>query len=135
MKKFLSIKYSASAFNLAMFLLRLGVGALLLYHGYDKLVHFANYQKHFVSFLGMPASVSLSLSIFAEFFCSIFVALGLFTRLAVIPIVIQMLVALGKAHHFDIFNTGEKATLFLVGAIVILLCGPGRISVDGVINK
>jgi uncharacterized membrane protein YphA (DoxX/SURF4 family) len=46
-----------------------------------------------------------------------------------------MLVATVKAHNLDVFDTGEKSTLFLVAFIVILILGPGRISVDGAINK
>ncbi len=61
--------------------------------------------------------------------------LGLFTRLAVIPILIAMTVALFKVHHGDIFGAGERAVIYLACSIAILFCGPGRISVDGMIGK
>jgi uncharacterized membrane protein YphA (DoxX/SURF4 family) len=35
----------------------------------------------------------------------------------------------------DFFDTGEKATLFLAGFLTLLLCGPGRASVDGIASK
>jgi putative oxidoreductase len=135
MKRILSTKYSPAAFNFAMLVLRLGLGVLMLHHGYGKLVHFNEMKGNFVNFLGMGSTVSLTLDIFAEFFCSIFLILGLFTRLAVIPILIAMSVALFKVHHFQLFDVGERAAIYLACSITILFCGPGKISVDGMIGK
>ena len=135
MKRLLSTKYSASAFNTAMFIMRVGAGILLAVHGYDKLVHFKQYSNQFVNFLGLGQPTSLALTIFGEFFCSIFVILGLFTRLAVIPRIIVMLVAIFKGHNFDIFGEAEHPALFFLIFLTILLVGPGRISVDGMVNK
>jgi len=59
----------------------------------------------------------------------------LFTRLVAIPLIINMSVALFSVHHMDFFNTGEKATLFLAGFLTLVLCGPGRVSVDGIASK
>lgn len=135
MKKLLSTKYSASAFNTALFILRVGSGILMAVHGYDKLTHFKQYSAQFLNFLGLGQSTSLALVIFAEFFCSIFVILGLFTRLAVIPIMIVMLVAISKAHNYDFFGEAEHPTLFFLIFLTILFVGPGRVSVDGMVNK
>mgnify|MGYP001765181000 CR=1 FL=1 len=135
MKKLLSTNYSDWAFNLSMFLLRAGLGILMIPHGYDKLVHFASYKKDFLNFLGMGGTISLSLTIFAEFFCSIFLIMGLFSRFTVIPLIINMLVIILKAHNGDIFGDGEHGSLFLIGYVAILLCGPGKASVDGIMGK
>jgi putative oxidoreductase len=135
MKKLLSTKYSAGAFNTAMLLLRLTVGFLMITHGYDKLVHFSEYQAKFMNFLGLGTTISLALVVFAEFFCSIFLILGLFTRLSTIPLLITMGVALVKAHKADFLGEGEMATLFLACYAVLLIVGPGKISVDGMTGK
>ena len=135
MKRILSTKYSTGAFNFSMLILRLGLGVLMLSHGYSKLIHFHGMRGSFINFLGLGSTLSLSLDIFAEFFCSIFLILGLFTRLAVIPIMIAMSVALIKVHHGDIFGAGERAAIYLACSIAILFCGPGKISVDGMIGK
>ena len=135
MKKLFSTGYSSSAFNLAMFILRVGAGILMIHHGYDKLVHFNQYAQHFMHFFGMSAQVSLSLVIFAEFFCAIFMILGLFTRLAAIPLAIDVAVAVAKGHDIDILGQGEHAALFVLIFITILILGPGRISIDGMITK
>lgn len=135
MKKLLSTKYSAGAFNTAMLILRVGLGILIMHHGYTKLVNFSTMQNNFINFMGIGSSVSLTLVIFAEFFCGLFVLIGLFTRLATIPIIIDLMVAIIKAHNMDIFGKAEVAALFLIGFIVLLLVGPGRASVDGMTGK
>ena len=135
MKKLLSISYSQGAFNIAMLLLRVSFGVFMIPHGYDKLVKFAQMKKGFINFLGMGWGVSFALDIFAEFFFSIFLIFGLFTRLAVIPLIIAMCVVVAIAHNYQIFGDGEHGAMFLAGYLVILLLGPGKISVDGMINK
>ena len=135
MKKLLSTKYSAGAFSTAVFILRITVGALMLHHGYNKLIHFADMQPKFMNFLGLGTTVSLSMVIFAEFFCSVFLLLGLFTRLACIPLIIAMGVALWKAHHFEVFGDGEVPALYLGAYITLLLVGPGKASLDSMMGK
>jgi putative oxidoreductase len=135
MKKLLSINYSAWGFNISMLVLRLATGVLMLPHGYDKLVKFGAMKERFMNFLGMGSTLSLALVIFAEFFCSLFIMLGLFTRLTVIPLIVAMAVALFKAHNGDFFGDGEHPALYLACFVVIIICGPGKASVDGLINK
>lgn len=135
MRKLLSTKYSAGAFSTAMLALRICIGVLMMFHGYEKLVHFNEYKTHFMNFMGIGVTASLVLDIFAEFFCSLFLIMGLFTRLAAIPLVVATLVMIFKAHNGDVTGEGEKATLFLAGYIVLLLVGPGRVSVDSMIGK
>jgi len=135
MKRLLSTKYSAASFNAATLLLRIVSGTLMMNHGYDKLVHFAQYKGKFMNFLGLRQATSLSLVIFAEFFCALFIIIGLFTRLAAIPLIVVMCVALFKAHNADFLGEGEKATLYLVAYLTLLFTGPGRVSVDGMVGK
>lgn len=135
MKKLLSISCSDWAFNIGMLLLRVGAGGLIIPHGYSKLVHFADKKNSFMNFLGLGSTVSMTLVIFAEFFCGMFIILGLFTRLAAIPLIISLSVALFKANNGDVFGAGADAGLFLTCFLVLLLCGPGKASVDGLINK
>lgn len=131
MNRLMSTKYSAAAFNAGMLLLRAGMTLLLIPHGYDKLVKFAEYKTQFINFLGIGQPASLGLAVFSEFFCAIFVLMGLFTRLATIPIIISMSVALFQAHHGDILKDGEHAAMYIVAFLVILILGPGKASIDG----
>ena len=135
MKKLLTTNYSAGAFNTALLLMRLVFGILLMNHGYGKLSHFNETAQHMPVFLGMSSTITTALVVFAEFFCALFVALGLFTRLACVPVLIAMGYAVIKAHDLDVFGKGEPASLFLAAFLVILIIGPGKVSVDGMIGK
>jgi putative oxidoreductase len=134
--KIATTKYSDAAFSFATLILRLGLGIIMLVaHGFDKLQHFSKYAAVFSDPFHLGRGVSLSLDIFAEFFCSCLVILGLFTRLACIPLIIAMSVALFNAHKGDAFGNGERAALFLTGYIALLFIGPGKVSIDKLIGK
>lgn len=135
MRKLISVKYNNTSFNIAILLLRITAGGLLMHHGYYKLVNFGGLKNKFMNFLGMGSTLSLTFATFAEFFCALFVLLGLFTRLAAIPVIITMCVALFKANNGDFFGDGEMAALYLGAYLVLLFVGPGRISIDSMFGK
>jgi putative oxidoreductase len=135
MSKFISTKYSNGAFNFGMLVLRVASGLLLAHHGYQKLIKFNTLKYHFTNFMHLGSTVSLSLIIFAELICGILLILGLFTRLACIPIIIGMGVVVFVASNADIFAQGEKGMIYLAATVTILCCGPGKISVDGMMGK
>lgn len=135
MNRFLSIKYSTGAFNFGMLILRVVLGLLLASHGYTKLVKFGAIKNKFINFMHLGSTLSLSLITFAELVCGILLILGLFTRFACIPIIIGMCVVVFVASNGQIFTTGERGMMYLAATITVLFCGPGRISVDGMIGK
>lgn len=135
MRKLLSINYSAGAFNFAILLFRLTFGVLMMNHGYGKLIHFSETAANMPHFLGMSGTITAALVVFAEFFCALFVILGLFTRLACIPLIIAMSYALFAANDGKIFGMGETAALYLGAFVVLLFIGPGKVSVDGMMGK
>lgn len=135
MKRLISTHYSSIAFNLATFVLRVTLGVLMVPHGYTKLVNFTKKQNEFMNFMGLGSTTSLILVIFAEFFCAIFLAMGLFTRLAAGILAFVMAVAVFKAHQGQVFGDGEIGMLYLSGFLSILLIGGGRASLDGLLSK
>ena len=135
MKKLFSAKYTPGAVTAALLILRLGIGALMLNIGYQKLINFSGMKGEFMNFMGLGSTVSLGLVVFSEFFCSILIILGLFTRLATIPLIITMCVVIFKVSGGDVFNDAQTATLYLLGYLTILIIGPGRASVDNMIGK
>lgn len=84
----------------------------------------------FYNFLGLGDELSLLLIIFAEFFCSILLILGIATRAVVIPLIIGMLVIICMVHGDDPFRDKEHGLLFLVPYIVLFITGPGKYSLD-----
>lgn len=136
MKKLFSTRVSENALAFALLVLRVGAGSLMLMkHGLDKLMHFSQKAGGFADPFGIGSTASLSLAVFAEFFCAVFIILGLFTRLATIPLIINMAVALFVAHQGDFFGKGELAGLFLVVFVTLLFTGPGKVSLDRLIAK
>lgn len=135
MSQFVSTRYTASAVNGALLVLRLGAAILMIPHGYQKLTKFESMQAQFVSFLGLGPKVSLILAMSAELGCSFLLLIGLFTRLATVPLIITMLTALFLAHGGALFGDGEKNGLFMLIFITILLLGPGSYSVDASLDK
>jgi putative oxidoreductase len=136
MKKLFSTSCTDNAFSFAMLVLRLGAGLLIMIHyGLDKLMHFAQKAGRFPDPFHIGSTTSLALVLFAEFFCGAFIVLGLFTRLASIPLIITMAVALVFASKSDFFGVGLNAGLFLACFITLLFAGPGKVSLDRFIAK
>ena len=136
MKKLFSTSTSDNAFSFAVLVLRLGAGSLMMInHGLDKLMHFAQKAPRFADPFHIGSTTSLSMVVFAEFFCSVFIILGLFTRLACIPLIIAMSVALFIANKGDFFGAGESAGLFLTCFVALLFTGPGKVSLDRFVAK
>lgn len=133
--KLLSTQVKDSTIQLGLFILRLAVGILMMPHGFNKLIHFAERKDKFMNFLGLGSVVSLALVVFAEFFCSALVAVGLLTRLVLIPLIVAMAVAVFKAHNGEIFGDGETGFLYLASYCILLLTGPGKYSLDKQVLK
>jgi putative oxidoreductase len=121
--------------DLGLLFLRIVSGAVMLTHGYPKFQKVLQGNLKFGDPIGLGEVPSLYLSTFAEFLCAILVIVGLYTRLSLIPLIINMSVAFFIAHSADDFGTKEKSLLFLGMFIVIFLTGPGRFSIDNRLNK
>ena len=129
-QKILSTKVSDKQLNIALLILRATVGVLMAHHGYGKITHFNEYSEKFMDFLYLGPKISLALVIFAEFFCSLLLIAGLFTRFAIIPLVIAMGIAAFKAHGGDVFGDGEMAFLYFAIYVALWLKGAGEYSAD-----
>ena len=117
--------------SMAKLILRLGFGGLMLTHGWPKLDRLLSTGEFkFGDPIGLGPEVSMISAIFAEFVCAILVMLGYKTKLATIPLMFTMLVAALIVHADDPFGRKEKALLFFIGFLVILLMGPGKYSID-----
>ena len=88
--------------NLGTLLLRLSFGGvMLLAHGLGKASSYPN--PNFPDPIGLGADISLILAIFSEVICSFLLVLGLWTRLAAIPLIVTMLTAVFVVHSGDPF--------------------------------
>ncbi len=134
-KKFLNPGNHTQVTNISLLFLRVAAGAMMLFnHGlpkFNKLI--SGEEIMFADPIGLGPIFSFILAVFAEFLCSILLIFGVATRISVIPLIIQMSVAGFIVHTSDPFDIKEKAFLYLVIFIAILLKGAGKYSVDNFI--
>ena len=121
--------------NLCLLLVRISVGMfMLLAHGLPKLNRLTSGEPiKFTDPFGLGADVSLGMAVFAEVLCSFLIIIGLATRLATIPLILTMTVAVTIAHANDPFSTKEKPLVFILVFLMLLVFGSGRYSIDGLI--
>jgi putative oxidoreductase len=119
---------------LAPLIARLTLGVVFIESGYGKLIHLDSVTDYFTQ-LGIPYPAFQAPLVGAmEFVCGTFIAFGIFTRLASIPIVIMMSVAILTARKDDyhLFSDllGFTEYLYIVLAVWLIIAGPGSSSVD-----
>ena len=136
MKKIFTTNNNTSTTDLALLVARIGIAALMLTHGLPKLgMLFSGGPVQFPPVLGMSAELSLALAVFAEVFCSILILVGFATRLATLPLIVTMLVAVLMVHAADPFSVKEVAVQYLLAYVVLLFAGSGRYSIDYLLNR
>lgn len=117
--------------NFGIFVLRVSVGSLMLLgHGMPKLMNYYDKYDTFPDPLGIGNDISFFLAVFAEVVCSMALILGLFTRLAVIPLIATMLVAILVIHIDDPWAKKEFAIMYLLPYITLYFTGSGEYSMD-----
>ncbi len=117
--------------DLGLLILRIGFAGMILTHGIPKINLLFESPIKFADPIGVGEITSLILALIGEVVAPILILIGFKTKLATIPSIITMFVAAFVIHASDPINVKEKALLFLVGFLVILLMGPGKYSIDG----
>lgn len=121
--------------DVAVLILRVGLSLLMLTHGYPKLLKLLSGDFSFGDPIGVGSELSLILTVFAEFFCSLLLILGLFSRPALFFLAFTMFVAAFIVHIDDGIGKMEKALMYLIGYVSLFIIGPGRISLDAKLVK
>ena len=131
MKKLLTVNNTSNAVDLGLLIARVMIAALMLTHGIPKLEMLLSGEPvKFLPVMGMSPELSLGLTVFAEVICSIFLLVGFATRLAAIPLIITMLIAVLFIHGADPIAMKEPALHYLLVYMVLLLAGSGKYSID-----
>jgi putative oxidoreductase len=128
-------RWSASATDWASLILRITLGGMMLLHGWDKLQSVMSGNIQFGDPIGLGVNTSMYLTVFAEFFCSILVLVGLWMRPALIPLIITMLVAVLVVHGADPLGEKEGALMYLLPYVALFLLGAGKYSLDFMMRK
>lgn len=119
--------------SLLILALRLFFGILFFSHGLDKMMNFSELSYTYPSVFGFGSYMTLMLSIFCEFACSIFLIAGLLVRITVIPMIAAMAVAFFDVHD-GMFPDGELSLIYMVLFVILYITGPGRYSFDYLID-
>jgi putative oxidoreductase len=126
------VRYLDRLQPLALFVMRLVLGAIMVGHGYQKVFGGLQHHAQFVASLGLPAWTAY-LSSFSEFFGGILVLIGLFTRVAALAICIDLVVAIAKVHfHNGLMGKGGYEFPLAVAtlAFALIFFGGGPIALD-----
>jgi putative oxidoreductase len=121
--------------NLAALVLRMILGGLMIMHGWPKLSGYNEMVGMIGNPIGLGPDVSLSLAIFGEFICGIFILLGFLTRLSVIPTFITMAVAFFIVHANDDFQIKELSFVYMIIAVAVFILGSGKYSADAALFR
>jgi len=117
--------------NFGLAILRIGAASLMLTHGVPKFLKLiGGGEIEFGDPIGIGPTATLILAVIGEFICPILILVGFKTRLATIPTILVMLAAAFIVHAQDPFGKKEKALLFLVMFVAVLIMGPGKFSLD-----
>jgi putative oxidoreductase len=118
-----------AAQELGLLWLRVSAALFLLFvHGLPKLLHFNEQLQLIEDPFHLGPAVTLSLAIVAEVACPLLIIAGVLTRLACLPVLCVLLIAVGVVHPGWTLEQGQFAWLLLILFSAILLAGPGRLS-------
>ncbi|MDP9149474.1 MAG: DoxX family protein [Myxococcota bacterium] len=129
-----ALDFTARAQGVAPLLGRLAVGLVFMSTGWGK-VHNLEKVTGFFQGLGIPAPAFNAVLVgYSELLCGTALVLGLFTRLATLPLMVSMIVAILTAKRselhglFDLVGFEEFTYLCVLAMIAVL--GPGALAVD-----
>ncbi len=125
--------------GVALLLGRLAVGLVFLSTGWGK-VHNVEKVTEFFTSLHIPAPGLNAVVVgWSELLCGAALVVGLFTRLATVPLIVSMIVAILTAKRGDIHGFFDliafEETTYLLLLVMIAILGPGSISVDHLLAK
>ena len=127
-------RFSGKVSSLLILVVRVVFGVLFFMHGVDKMMNFNTLVVGYPSVLGFGSYTTLMVTIFCEFCCSLFLIAGLLVRIMTIPMIVAMGVAFFDIHD-AIMAEGELSLIYFIIFILLFLSGPGRYSLDFVIDR
>ncbi|KRP74734.1 DoxX family protein [Pseudomonas paralactis] len=112
-----------------LFLRVSGAVFLLCVHGLPKLLNYGEQLKLIEDPFHLGGQVTLLLAIFAEVLCPLLIIAGVLVRLACVPILAVLVIALLVVHPEWTLLEGQFGWLLLIIFTSILIAGPGRLVV------
>jgi putative oxidoreductase len=124
---------------LPLLLVRLSLAAVFVPSGWGKL-HDLGKVTGFFTERGIPAPrFNAVLVAVSELGCGAFLLVGLLSRLAAVPLVFSMTIAIITAKRADLSGVTDLFAvdefIYIVMAIVVMVLGAGLVSVDGLMAR
>ncbi|AZF21147.1 DoxX family protein [Pseudomonas sp. R3-52-08] len=110
-----------------LFLRVSGALFLLWVHGLPKLLNYSDQLKLIEDPFHLGAPLTLLLAIFAEVLCPLLIIAGVWTRLACLPILAVLVIALLVVHPEWTLFEGQFGWLLMIIFTSILIAGPGSL--------
>ena len=115
----------------ALLYMRVSAAVLLLVvHGWPKVLNWHAELGLIEDPLHLGAGLTLSFAVFAEVVCPLLIMLGLYARLACLPILAVLLVSLMLVHPQWSLAEGQFAWLMLILFGGLAIAGPGPLRVE-----
>lgn len=127
---FIAPKKLVGSANIGVLVLRVTLGILMLTHGFPKFEKLLAGDTSFGNPIFLGEELSLILTVFAEFICSVLLIFGFLTRPAAFLLLFTMAVAAFIVHADDGIAKQEKALLYFAGYVCLFFTGPGKYSLD-----
>ncbi|ORC59979.1 LysR family transcriptional regulator [Pseudomonas floridensis] len=106
--------------------MRVSVSLLLLHvHGLPKLMHWSEEVQRIEDPFGLGGTLTLALAVFAEVICPVLLILGIWSRLACLPVLAVLAVAVLFIHPEWSVEQGQFAWLLIILFLGLALTGPG----------
>ena len=122
--------------EIGIVILRLGAAGMMLSHGWPKLLLLLQgHGAEWMNPIGIGSTLSLLLCTFAEFFCSLAIFVGLFTRLAALALVLNFWVILFIYGAQNAWAQNELPLLYLFCFAALLCTGAGPLSLDRLLAR
>ena len=122
--------------DVGIFLLRISIGGLMLFHGMHKILYGTEQVSEILSRVGIPNFFSFGVFM-GEVLGPVLVIIGYKVRLGGFLIALNMLIAILLVHSSQLDEINpmggwmiELNALYLLGAVSIIFLGAGRISIS-----
>ena len=126
-----SVSISPVTFNFSLLVFRVSLSLqIIVVHGFKKVgINVAEAEK-IPNPLHFPETFNHAFAVSANLFFPVLVILGLFTRIAILPILAVTLTGYFVLHWNDALLIKDTPFMYSLSYLLLLMLGPGRYSVD-----
>jgi putative oxidoreductase len=126
--RFGSVQHASTLLGYGLLFMRVSAALLLLQvHGLPKLLNWSTELQRIEDPFGLGASLTLGLAVFAEVLCPVLLILGIYARLACLPVLAVLAVAVVVVHPEWTLEQGQFAWLLIILFAGLALTGPGAL--------